>query len=78
MALIEVVDDHAMTATQQERQQAEQGGHALATKGQGAEQFADRQQQDGDPQRGAIEHDFSSSFAATMTIRYISSRWVEG
>ena len=54
--LLQAVDDHAVAATEQERQQAEQGWHRLAAQGQGAEQLADRQQQDGDPQRGAIQY----------------------
>jgi hypothetical protein len=55
MALIEVVNDHPVTATQEQREDAEQRGHRLPPEGQGAQEFADRQQQDGNPERGFIE-----------------------
>ena len=69
MACFQAVNDHAVAA----KQESAGGGkedereHRLTAQGQGAEQFADRQQQDGDPQRGAI------SALAMVTIKAASA-----
>ena len=50
--------DHRPVAAKQESAgggKEDETQHALAAQGQGAQQFADRQEQDGDPERGAVQ-----------------------
>ena len=53
--LLQAVDEQRLSASARSRRDKQQRGHGLAAQGQGAQQLADRQQQDGDPQRGAVQ-----------------------
>ena len=44
------------TATQEQHQQAEQGGHRLAAQGQSAQELHQHEQEDGDVERRAVEN----------------------